>query len=123
MIRIVVVEDHETVRKGLCALLSGQVDMDVVGVASNGEEALALLRDGLSTDIILTDLNMPGVNGMELIWQGMAFNDSLRFIILTLHPLIAIKGRALAAGARDCLSKDGEIDDLLTAIRRVKAAA
>jgi DNA-binding NarL/FixJ family response regulator len=69
----------------ICRLLDGQSDMMMVGAAANGHEALALLNDGLHAHILLTDLTMPGMNGMELTRRAMAIHTDLRVIVLTLH--------------------------------------
>ncbi|RVT98504.1 response regulator transcription factor [Mucilaginibacter limnophilus] len=121
MMKVLVVDDHQVVREGLCQLLSAQPDMEVVANAADGRAALDLLNDGLQLNLLLTDMNMPGMDGLELTRRSTKLRRGLRVIVLTLHPLLAVKPRVLAAGAKDCVSKDGSIDELLTAIRAVHA--
>lgn len=115
------VDDHAVVRNGLYQLLSGQDDIKVLASAPDGQSALDILKDGMQANMVLTDLNMPGMDGFELTRQIMALKPSLFVIILTLHPQAAVKQRALAVGAKDCLSKDGDIDGLLAALRAIHA--
>ncbi|WP_345100405.1 response regulator transcription factor [Mucilaginibacter panaciglaebae] len=122
MMRIIVVDDHPVVRNGLCQLLGGQDDIEILASAADGDATLALLKSGIQANMVLTDLNMRGMDGWELTRQLTALNPALFVIILTLHPQIAVKQRALAAGAKDCLSKDGDIDELLSALRAAHAS-
>lgn len=121
MLKIMIVEDHPIVREGLYQFFGKQHDMEVTGVAKGGLEALALLRDGLVLDILLIDLNMPEMDGLELTRQAVALNRDFSIIILTFFPLTIVRERAQLAGARQCLSKDGEINELLATIRSVHA--
>lgn len=123
MLRIIIVDDHTLVRNELCRFLSGETDIVVVGAVADGEAAMTLLKNGLLVDMMLTDLNIPGMDGFELTRQAIAFQAGLKVIVLTLHPRLAFLARVLATGAKECLSKDGEPDDLLQAIRTVHAAA
>ncbi|PJJ83496.1 response regulator [Mucilaginibacter auburnensis] len=122
MIKILVVDDHAIVRESLCRFLAGQEDMDVVASATDGLTGLVLLKDGLKVNIVLTDLNMPLMDGMELTREVVAIDQSPPVIVLTFHPLTAVKQNVLNAGAKACLSKYGELDELLSAIRSVHAA-
>jgi DNA-binding NarL/FixJ family response regulator len=123
MINVVVVDDHKIVRDGLCKLLSDQMDIKVMASVATGDAAMILLNQGLAANMLLTDLNMPIMDGLELTRQALAFRKNLRIIVLTFQPLIAVKPYAIAAGAKACLSKDGDLDELLTAMRAVHAAS
>jgi DNA-binding NarL/FixJ family response regulator len=122
MMKILVVDDHQVVREGLCKLLSGQPDMEVVANAADGQAAMDLLQSGLQLDFLLTDINMPRMDGLELTRQSTRLRKGLQVMVLTFYPLLAVKPRALDAGAKDCFSKDCGIDELLAAIRAVHAA-
>ena len=121
MIRILVVDDHAVVRDTLCQFLAGQHGMEVSASAENGKAALLLLNDGLKVNIILSDLNMPEMDGMELTRAVVAIKQAPPVIVLTFHSLLAVKNSVLSAGAKACLSKDGEPDELLDTIRSVHA--
>ncbi len=122
MIKILVVDDHPVVRESLCRFLAGQEGIEVAASATNGQAALLLLKDGLDVSIVLTDLNMPLMDGMELTREVAAIVKGPSVIVLTFHGQLSVKQRALDAGAKDCLSKDGELDELLHSIRSVHAA-
>lgn len=122
MIKIMVVDDHPIVRESLCRLFSAQDDMEVRAEAADGQAALQLLKEGLQINLLLTDLNMPLMDGLELTRQAVALQEDLRVIILTFHAQPVVKQSALAAGAKACLSKDDDLAVLLSTIRSVHAA-
>lgn len=121
MIRIILTEDNAVVRKGLVELLEDQDDFEIVGTAANGIEALTLLKDGLKADILLADLNMPGMDGITLTTKICSAQPdiSLLVIILTMHERSDFVERALNAGAKGYLLKNGNFDDVFTGIRKV----
>jgi DNA-binding NarL/FixJ family response regulator len=119
MIEIMVVDDHPIVREGLCQLLSAQDDIVVRAEAADGQAALQLIKEGLQINVLLTDLNMPLMDGLELTRQAVAFKLDLHVIILTFYAQRVVKQRALAAGAKACLCKDDNLADLLDTIRAV----
>lgn len=121
MIRILVVDDHDVIRDSLCLMLSSQTDFFVAGSAENGEVALDLLQSGLNVDILLTDINMPVMDGLELTRKVTACNLDLYVIILSMHTTLAMSNSALEAGANAFLSKDTGIEDLFTLIRNYAA--
>ena len=121
MIRLLVVDDHVIVRDGLCRLLEAQSDMLVVGSANGGPSALDLLINGLKVDLLLTDLNMPVMDGFALTRQALADNPNLKVIILSMVTS-NISQLAAAAGAHGSLSKDGDTDELLALIRLIVGA-
>jgi len=120
MIKILVVEDSEIVRKGITKLLRAQGDMDVIGDASNGQEGLELIQKGLLPDIVLADLNMPGMNGIDLTRRIVGFQqNTIKVIVLTMHIKKSFINEALSAGAKGYIFKGGDFEELYDAIRQV----
>lgn len=117
-IRVLVVDDHAMVRDGISALLNRQADMEVVGEASNGAEAIAIFRQ-LSPDVTLMDVQMPGVGGVEAIAEIRRIAADARILVLTTYPGDANAVRALRAGAAGYLLKNGIRSELVEAIRSV----
>jgi NarL family two-component system response regulator LiaR len=117
-IRVVVADDHGIVRRGIRALLGEQSDIVVVGEASNGAAAVAeTLR--LRPDVLVTDLVMPGMDGIEVIRRIHADLPSTRILVLTSFASDDKLFPAIRAGAHGYLLKDSEPEDLIAAIRRV----
>lgn len=121
MINVLLVEDNHKVRELLAGLLQAQSGFTVTGKAENGLAALDLLHQGLQADIVLADLNMHHMDGIELTEQVMAHYPTLKVIILTMHAKAAFLKRALAAGARGYLLKNGDMNELYDAITKVYA--
>jgi DNA-binding NarL/FixJ family response regulator len=116
-IRVVTVDDHAMLRAGLEQLLTGEPDLEVVGKAADGEEALALVRE-TRPDVVLMDLQMPGVDGVaatrQIVGEGLA-----DVLVLTSYSDAERIGGALDAGAMGYLLKDAERDEVLRGIRSV----
>lgn len=121
MINLLLVEDNHRVRELLAGLLQAQSSFNVVGKAENGLAALGLLQDGLRADVVLADLNMHDMDGIELTEKVMVGYPELQVIILTMHAKTAFLKRALAAGARGYLLKNGDMNELYQAIAQVHA--
>jgi DNA-binding NarL/FixJ family response regulator len=117
-IRILIAEDHAVVRDGLAAVLKFEPDMNVVGLAKNGLEAVALARD-LRPDIVLMDLAMPELDGAAAIAAIRAEFPEARILVLTTYDNDESVFRALGNGAKGYLLKDCSTADLLAAIRKV----
>jgi DNA-binding NarL/FixJ family response regulator len=117
-IRVIVADDQEIVRAGLTMILDAQPDIDVVGQAADGREAVALARR-LRPDVCLFDIRMPGLDGIEATRQlaGPAVEDPLAVVVITTFDLDEYVHGALKAGARGFLLKDAGPDLLLQAIR------
>ena len=120
MIRVLAVDDHPLLREGVAALIESEEDMELVGEASNGHEALELFRKH-QPDITLMDLQMPGMNGIDAIGAIRAEFPGARIIVLTTHPGDSQVSRALKAGARAYLLKGMLRKELLDTIRAVHA--
>ncbi|MCU1426303.1 MAG: LuxR family transcriptional regulator [Actinomycetia bacterium] len=120
MIRVLIADDQALVRAGFRALLDAQEDIDVVGEAADGDEALILARR-LVPDIVLMDIRMPGVDGLQATRNIAADPQltSMRVVILTTFELDEYVFEALRSGASGFLVKDTEPVDLLRALRAV----
>ena len=119
-IRVFVVDDHEVLREGIAAILDPEPNLEVVGTASNGLEAIQLY-DRLRPDVTLMDLQMPVMDGLEAIIKIREKTPRARFVVLTTYRGDVQAVRALKAGACGYLLKSSLIDQLLTAIRVVHA--
>ncbi len=116
VIRVLVVDDHTVVRKGLCALLATEPDIDVVGEAGDGREAVARAAD-LRPDVVVMDLEMPGVSGVEAIRRLRADDPDARVVVLTSHSVDALLLPAVHAGALGYVLKSSRPDEVVRAIR------
>jgi NarL family two-component system response regulator LiaR len=116
-IRVLVVDDHEIVRKGLCALFEREPGIEVAGEAENGEQAVRV-AERLRPDVILMDLEMPGVGGIEATRQISTQRPDTKIVILTSHASEEDVFPALKAGAQGYLLKHSPPEDVLRAIRQ-----
>jgi DNA-binding NarL/FixJ family response regulator len=118
-IRVAVVDDQEVVRSGFAALLDTQADLEVVGTAGDGAEALELCRE-LRPDVVLMDVRMPTMDGLEATRRVIAeLGSSARVLMLTTFDLDEYVYAALAAGASGFLLKDATAEALFEAVRVV----
>ena len=117
-IRIVVADDHPIVRQGIVANLKQERDMKVVAEGSDGDEALALIKRHMP-DIVLLDLRMPRMDGLEVVAEVNALHLQSKVIVMTTFESQEDIQRAIRAGARAYLLKDCTQQTLLEAIRRV----
>ena len=118
MIRVVVAEDQSMVLGALAALLEIEPEIEVVGQARDGREALALVRQ-YQPDVLLTDIEMPVMTGLELTAEVARSHPKTRVIILTTFARSGYLRRALDAGANGYLLKDSPAEELANAVRRV----
>lgn len=119
-VRILLVDDQQLIRLGFSLVLGAENDLDVVGEASNGAEAIHLAAT-LRPDVILMDVRMPGLDGIEATRRIVAANPDSRIIILTTFDLDEYAFGALRAGASGFLLKDALPNELTSAIRAVHA--
>ncbi len=117
-IRIFLVDDHALVRTGMRMILSSQTDMDVVGEAENGEDALAQIRR-LRPDVVLCDLHLPGISGLEVTERIVKGDYGPRVVIVSVLEDGPIPKRVIEAGASGYVGKAGNSVELLNAVREV----
>jgi two-component system response regulator NreC len=120
MINIVLADDHNIVRKGLQALLSAEADFKVVGEAGNGLESIELVEK-LKPDILVLDLMMGGINGLEVIRRLAKKQIEIGIVVLSMHSDESYVLEALRSGARAYILKDNTMEELVFAIREVSA--
>jgi DNA-binding NarL/FixJ family response regulator len=118
MTRIVLGDDHPVVRKGLRAILEGEPDLEVVAEASDGLQTVRLV-ERLKPDVLLVDLMMPGMNGLEVARQVTTRSPGTRIVLLSMHATEGYVMEALRSGAAGYVLKDASADDLVQAIRTV----
>ena len=116
--RVIIIDDHPLLRRGMVALLSDQPDLHVCGEAENAKAALQVMRD-LVPDVALVDINLPGANGLELIKLMLAEQPKLRILVVSMHDESLYALRSLRAGAKGYLMKAEAIDQIVAAVRRV----
>lgn len=117
-LRVLIADDHPLFRHGIRALLESTAGFGVVGEASTGEEAIVLATE-LQPDVILMDVQMPGINGIEATRQILRESPNIRILMVTMFEDDASVFTAMRSGARGYVLKDAEKGDLLRAIRAV----
>lgn len=117
-IKILIADDHPVVREGLNAMLSREVDFEVVGEAKDGVEAVSIVKE-LKPDVVLMDLRMPEMDGVQAMRQIRLTDPDVKFIILTTYSDDDYIFSGIEAGARAYLLKDAPRDELFKAIRAV----
>lgn len=118
MIKILIVDDHTLVRRGIRRLLEDFPDLEVIGEADSGDSALALVKTSLP-DIILLDIKMPGMDGWEVTRRLKKTNSKAHIIVLSSVSVEPLPERVLQLGAMGFLSKESGIDEMVLAIRKV----
>src|SRR5690554_5828782 len=119
-IRVLVVDDHPVVRDGLLAMLSTQLDFEIAGEAGTGTEAVVAARQ-LQPDVVLMDLEMPDLNGVEAIQQICATDKQVHIVVLTAFDTDDRIIGAIEAGAQGYLLKGSPREEIFKAIRVVHA--
>ena len=115
-IRVIIADDQELVRAGFAMVIGSQPDMEVVGQASDGAQAVAL-AESLHPDVVLMDVRMPGMDGFEVLRNVKKSNPQVQVIILTGHGGDAEEQTAYRMGAYNFLRKPMDIEELLSSIR------
>jgi two-component system response regulator DevR len=118
MIRLLIIDDHEMVREGLKAMLVAEPDFEIVGDAANAEQALELI-ERLHPDVVLLDIRLPGVSGIDLCSNVTSLYPQTAVIILTTFAEESLVAQCIQAGARGFIVKDIERFDLKRSIRAV----
>ena len=116
VIRVLIVDDHPLVRRGLTSLLNGAPDIDVIGAAADGEEAVAYVVEE-RPDIVLMDVSMPGMNGMEAVRRLLKAVPGTRVVMLTSFSQHDVVVEAFDSGAVGYLLKDADPTELINGIR------
>ena len=122
MIRVVIADDHHLVREGIRALLEKVDDIVVVGEAESGEGAIDLVRQH-KPEVLITDISMPGLNGLEAVSELNALSVGTEVVILTMYSSEVMVRQALKNGARSYLLKDSLSDELIAAVRAAARGA
>jgi two-component system, NarL family, response regulator NreC len=117
-VRILIADDHSLVRRGLRALIEGEPGYTIVGEAVNGEETIRLVEE-LRPEIVLLDISMPGVNGIEITRTLHTAQPALCVLILTVHEDQSLLREAFAAGAMGYIVKRAADDELIRALQTV----
>ncbi len=118
MIRVVLVDDHQLVRTGIRRILSEAEEIEVIGEADSGEQALDVVRQ-LQPGVVLMDVYMPGIGGLEATRKLLRIAPELKILIVTIYGNEPYPSRLLEAGALGYLTKDCSTQDMLSAIRTV----
>src|ERR1700735_3510982 len=119
MMKVLIADDHEIVRKGLRAILEGQRECEVVGEAGDGRNAVTMAKE-LVPDVVVMDLSMPSLNGLEATRQILKMRPQTKVLILTMHESDPLIREVIAAGARGFILKTDAGRDLITAIEALQ---
>jgi two-component system response regulator NreC len=117
--RVLIADDHAIVRTGLRALLKGEAGLELVGEASGGEEALRLV-ESLHPDILVLDLSMPDIDGIQVTRRIQSSAPDVRILILTVHEDEALLREAIRAGAAGYILKHAAEEELISAINTIQ---
>lgn len=120
MINVLVVDDHDLVRSGIVRLLEDSTSIKVIGEANCGEDAVKLSRE-LTPDVILMDINMPGIGGLEATRKIARSNPNVKVIAVTACDDGPFAARLMQAGAAGFMGKGAEVDEMVRAVIKVKS--
>jgi DNA-binding NarL/FixJ family response regulator len=118
MIRLIIADDHKIMREGICSLLGKFDDIEIIGEAENGYDVIEL-AEKLKPEVIIMDIGMPKVNGIEAAKKILASSPIIKIIMLTMHYDRHFMTEAIKAGAMGYLLKDCAFDELINAIHSV----
>jgi DNA-binding NarL/FixJ family response regulator len=117
-IKIIIADDHELVRRGMRSMLQEIEHLQVIGEAEDGRQCIELARK-LNPDVIIMDVTMPSLNGIEATRQILAEHQNMRIVAVSMHPERQFVTEMLAAGASAYLVKDSPLEELVTAVETV----
>ncbi len=120
MITVLVADDHDLVRLGIVSMLTELADIEVIGQAGSGEEAVQLAKQ-LKPQVVLMDLHMPGIGGLLATSKLAAFDPEIKIIALTAQVQDPFPAKLLKAGARGFVTKNASVEQMVEAIRKVAA--
>lgn len=118
MINVLVVDDHELVRTGICRMLEDLADIQVIGDAASGEEAIRMARES-TPDVVLLDVNMPNIGGLEATKRLIQLDKNIKVIAVSSLTEEPYPSMLLKAGASGYLTKGAPIEDMQKAIKKV----
>lgn len=118
MIRVILADDHDVVRRGIKQILSEDPSIQVVGEAKSGAEIIELLSNN-NCDVLLMDISMPGMSGLDVLSELRKTNKTLPVIFLSMHPEEHYAVRAMKNGAAGYITKDSPPESLLKAVKKV----
>jgi two-component system invasion response regulator UvrY len=121
MISVLLVDDHELVRTGIRMLLDAEDDLRIAGEAANGEEAIDYLREHGLPDVVVMDINMPGIGGIETMHRLFHAYPKLNLVVLSVQGNDPYPARLLQMGAKGYLTKGCPASEMLAAVRTVAA--
>ncbi len=118
MIKVLLTDDHALVRTGIKRLLEDSKEVEIIGEADTGETSLKLVQE-LNPDVVLMDVNMPGMGGVEASRRILQRDPDKKIIILTIHNEQTFPKRLLEIGAKGYLTKECDLDEMIFAIKQV----
>jgi DNA-binding NarL/FixJ family response regulator len=119
--RILIADDSDVIRHGVCGILSAEKDLEVCGEAKDGSEALRKARE-LLPDLILLDISMPGINGLEAARRLREEVRQAKILVISQHDSDQLLPSVIAAGADGCVDKSRLSEDLVASIKKIKCA-
>lgn len=120
MIKVLLVDDHDLVRSGISRMLADNPDIEVVGEAKNGEDAIEQVRRN-PPDVVLMDIRMPGIGGLEATRKILRLNDAVRVVVVTGCADNPYPARVMQAGASGYITKGADIREIIRAVRKAHA--
>lgn len=118
MIRVLVVDDHQLVRVGTSRLLADIEGLQIVGQAESGEQAIDMVKD-LKPDVVLMDIQMPGIGGLEATRRCLRVDPDLKVIAVTIYEDEPYPSKLLGVGAVGYLTKNADVDEMVRSIKKV----